>query len=131
MPSPQAAALLAVLIPLMEPVGWAQPDNPETLRGYRYTPGAVAAIALSAVLGVAVTLSTFLVIGATSSLTYNVVGEWCTVMGRMRVRKCHRQAGCGLQHWAIAIPLALGANGSRSAHLPAVPTADGCTYESL
>lgn len=39
---------------------------------YEYTPAAVVAIGVSAVLGLLVSLSTFLVIGATSSLTYNV-----------------------------------------------------------
>lgn len=37
-------------------------------------------IALSCVLGLAVNLSTFLVIGATSSLTYNIVGHIKTVL---------------------------------------------------
>ena len=35
----------------------------------------MVAILLSAVLGLLVSLSTFLVIGATSSLTYNVIGH--------------------------------------------------------
>ena len=43
--------------------------------GYHYTGAAVVAILLSAVLGLLVSLSTFLVIGATSSLTYNVIGH--------------------------------------------------------
>ena len=43
--------------------------------GYPYTWGALTAIAISAVLGLLVSLSTFLVNGATSSLTYNVVSE--------------------------------------------------------
>lgn len=37
-------------------------------------------IALSCILGLAVNLSTFLVIGATSSLTYNIVGHIKTVL---------------------------------------------------
>ena len=37
------------------------------------------AIAVSSVLGLLVSLSTFLVIGATSSLTYNIVGHLKTV----------------------------------------------------
>ncbi len=49
--------------------------------GYRYTPNAVIAILVSAVLGIMVSLSTFLVIGATSSLTYNIVGHVKTVRG--------------------------------------------------
>lgn len=40
----------------------------------------MAAILLSAALGLLVSLSTFLVIGATSSLTYNVVGHVKTVI---------------------------------------------------
>lgn len=46
----------------------------------RYTPAAVAAIIISALLGLLVSLSTFLVIGCTSSLTYNVVGHLKTVI---------------------------------------------------
>lgn len=46
----------------------------------RYTPMAVAAIITSALLGLLVSLSTFLVIGCTSSLTYNVVGHIKTVL---------------------------------------------------
>ncbi len=40
----------------------------------------MAAIVVSAALGLLVSLSTFLVIGATSSLTYNVVGHIKTVI---------------------------------------------------
>lgn len=43
------------------------------------TPPAVLTILVSAALGLLVTLSTFLVIGATSALTYNVVGHVKTV----------------------------------------------------
>ena len=46
----------------------------------RYTTGAVAAVALSAVLGLLVSVSTFLLIGATSALTYNVCGHVKTVI---------------------------------------------------
>ncbi|KIZ07727.1 Solute carrier family 35 member E3 [Monoraphidium neglectum] len=88
--TPQATLLLGMLIPLMEPVGLARAHTTAaaaagsfgdgTLLGYHYTPAAVAAILLSAVLGLLVSLSTFLVIGATSSLTYNVVGHVKTVL---------------------------------------------------
>lgn len=71
--TPQAALILGVLIPIMEPVGKIGSTDPHTILGYHYTPAAVAAIILSAVLGLLVSLSTFLVIGCTSSLTYNVV----------------------------------------------------------
>lgn len=52
----------------------------ETILGFPYTTAAVVFIALSCVLGLAVNLSTFLVIGATSSLTYNIVGHIKTVL---------------------------------------------------
>ncbi|EIE22332.1 hypothetical protein COCSUDRAFT_6302, partial [Coccomyxa subellipsoidea C-169] len=63
----------------MQPLGWADPI-PGTLLGYQYSFAAIAAIAISAALGLLVSLSTFLVIGATSSLTYNVVGHIKTVI---------------------------------------------------
>ena len=71
---PLAALLLGILVPLCEPMGWAPAARTaDTVLGYTFTPGSVAAIAVSSVLGLLVNLSTFLVIGATSSLTYNVV----------------------------------------------------------
>lgn len=73
---PYAAGLLCVLVPIFEPLGFKGPltaSQPDTLLTYNYTPLIVGAIALTAVLGLLVSLSTFLVIGATSSLTYNVV----------------------------------------------------------
>ncbi|EFJ43115.1 hypothetical protein VOLCADRAFT_106985 [Volvox carteri f. nagariensis] len=102
--TPQATLMLGILVPLCEPMGWAvmaapvpapggadgaaallppslPPQRPPgTLLAYHYTPIAVAAILISAVLGLLVSLSTFLVIGATSSLTYNVVGHLKTVI---------------------------------------------------
>ena len=77
--SPIAAGFLGILIPIFEPVGWAHAE-PGTLLGYQYSFAAVVAIAVSAGLGLLVSLSTFLVIGATSSLTYNVVGHIKTVI---------------------------------------------------
>jgi solute carrier family 35 protein E3 len=77
--APLAAGMLGALVLGVEPVGLASP-GPDTLLGFDYTPAAVAAIAVSAVLGLLVSLSTFLVIGATSSLTYNVVGHVKTVI---------------------------------------------------
>ncbi len=60
-------------------MGWAKAE-PGTLLGYQYSTAAIIAIAVSALLGLLVSLSTFLVIGATSSLTYNVVGHIKTVI---------------------------------------------------
>jgi solute carrier family 35 protein E3 len=77
--TPQATILLSALVPIFEPMGW-QHQEPGTLLGYHYTPSAVAAIVVSAMLGVMVSLSTFLVIGATSSLSYNIVGHLKTVI---------------------------------------------------
>ena len=77
--SPIAAGFLGILIPIFEPVGWAHAE-PGTLLGYQYSFAAIVAIAVSAGLGLLVSLSTFLVIGATSSLTYNVVGHIKTVI---------------------------------------------------
>lgn len=57
---PLATGLLALLVPLCEPMGWRQP-GPDTLLGYRFTTGSVVAIAISSVLGLLVNLSTFLV----------------------------------------------------------------------
>lgn len=54
--------------------------TPDTILGYTYTPTAIFFIALSCVLGLLVNLTTFLVIGATSSLTYNIVGHIKTVL---------------------------------------------------
>eukprot|EP00877_Chromochloris_zofingiensis_P014008 jgi/Chrzof1/8861/Cz03g27040.t1 len=76
--TPQATVMLGLLVPIMEPVGFTGGSN--TILGYHYTAAAVAAILVSAVLGLLVSLSTFLVIGATSSLTYNVVGHLKTVI---------------------------------------------------
>ena len=77
--SPASVLLLAALIPLMEPVGWSD-RRPGTILGYEPTAAAVAWILASSALGLVVTLSTFLFIGATSSLTYNVVGHLKTVL---------------------------------------------------
>ena len=78
--TPLAACMLAVLVPVLEPVGlFDKSPDAHTLRGYTYTRSSVTAIAISSVLGLLVSLSTFLVIGATSSLTYNIVGHLKTV----------------------------------------------------
>lgn len=76
---PLASGMLGLLVLILEPMGWTNPTA-DTLLGYRYGPASIAAILLSALLGLLVNLSTFLVIGATSSLTYNVVGHIKTVI---------------------------------------------------
>lgn len=76
---PLATLMLGGLTVVAEPVGWGNPVR-GTLLGYTPTTAAVVAILVSAALGLLVNLSTFLVIGATSSLTYNVVGHVKTVL---------------------------------------------------
>lgn len=77
--SPMAAIMLGIMVPIFEPLGLGDAKQ-GTLIGYEYTWASVVAIAVSAILGLLVSLSTFLVIGATSSLTYNVVGHVKTVI---------------------------------------------------
>lgn len=77
--APSAVVLLSVLIPIMEPVGFSNPVE-GTLLGYQLSPASATAILISSVLGLIVTLSAFLIIGATSALTYNIVGHTKTVL---------------------------------------------------
>ncbi|CAL8469506.1 g9047 [Coccomyxa elongata] len=72
--TPWATGLLAVLVPVFEPLGLTNPE-PTTILGFPYSPVSVVAIAGSAVLGLLVSWSTFLMIGATSGLTFNVIGH--------------------------------------------------------
>jgi solute carrier family 35 protein E3 len=58
--SPIAAGMLAVLVPTFEPMGWRTREA-GTLLGFEYTWPAIVAIAISAILGLLVSLSTFLV----------------------------------------------------------------------
>lgn len=83
--APYSFAFLLVLIPIFENVGFygdvmMSEGNPETILGYRPTPAALFMIFLSSILGVCVTLSTFLFIHATNPVTFNVVGHLKTVM---------------------------------------------------
>lgn len=80
--TPQAVVLLGFLAPLLDDLGVATERSEATVLGFPYSVGSVTAIVTSALLGILVSLSTFLVIGATSSLTYNIVGHAKTVSGR-------------------------------------------------
>lgn len=71
---PIAGVLLAFMIPIFEPVGLFEPKS-DSILGYSMTKATAIWIVISCVLGVMVTMTTFLFIGATSSLTYNVVGH--------------------------------------------------------
>lgn len=76
---PLAAGQLGLVVLLLEPIGLFSKEE-GTILGYEYSFGSVSAILISSMLGLLVNLSTFLVIGATSSLTYNVVGHVKTVI---------------------------------------------------
>jgi solute carrier family 35 protein E3 len=78
--APVAVLLLVVLVPLVEPIGSFTKPEKGTLLGYTYSREAVGWILLSSCLGLVVTLSTYLFIGVTSPLTYNVVGHLKTVL---------------------------------------------------
>lgn len=83
--APYSFAFLLALIPIFENVGFYGDEmrsegDPETILGYRPTPAALFMIFLSSILGVCVTLSTFLFIHATNPVTFNVVGHLKTVM---------------------------------------------------
>ncbi|KAK9805843.1 hypothetical protein WJX73_006673 [Symbiochloris irregularis] len=69
--TPHAVAMMSVLTAVCEPLGVRDPQ-PDTLLGFDYTLGASAAIIVSALLALLVSLSTFLTIGATSAVTFNV-----------------------------------------------------------
>lgn len=78
--TPQAVVLLGFLAPLLDDLGVATERSEATVLGFPYSVGSVTAIVTSALLGILVSLSTFLVIGATSSLTYNIVGHAKTIL---------------------------------------------------
>lgn len=101
--TPQAAIMLGILIPIFEPMGWSSKAE-GTLLGYNYSFKSVAAILISAALGLMVSLSTFLVIGATSSLTYNVVGEGAhaSMKTYMCVCVCVCDA-CAFREWGCVV----------------------------
>jgi solute carrier family 35 protein E3 len=75
-----SAVILGVLVPVVEPLGWSDPTNVNTLLRYQWSVPAVAAAASSCFLGLLVTLSMFLFIGATSPLTFNVMGHAKTLL---------------------------------------------------
>ncbi len=66
---------MLALVPLLDPLGSPAVPNDHTVLGFPYSAMSVSAILVSALLGVLVSLSTILVIGATSSLTFNIMGH--------------------------------------------------------
>lgn len=78
---PLSSLILAAVVVLLEPITPGPSQSPQdTITGFPYTLANLSTILVSAALGLAVSLSTFLVIGSTSSLTYNVVGHIKTVI---------------------------------------------------
>eukprot|EP00775_Hariotina_reticulata_P002751 gene2751-3046_t len=79
--APVAAIMLAVLVPVVEPLGGLQQSSltTDTILGYDFSGPAIAWLLLSSVLGLFVTLSTYLFIGVTSATTYSVVGHLKTI----------------------------------------------------
>lgn len=77
--TPPALAILTLIVPLFDRVGTPGVADPTTVLGFPYSLNTLAAILLSALLGLTVTVTTMIWIGLTSSLTYNVVGHIKTV----------------------------------------------------
>ncbi len=65
--APLSAAILLPLVPLL--------DNYKALWAYRPSPLAIGAICLSSLLALLVNVSTFMIIGRMSALTYSVAGQ--------------------------------------------------------
>lgn len=65
--APLSAAILLPLVPLF--------DNYKAIWAYRLSPLAAGAIGLSSLLALMVNISTFMIIGRMSALTYNVAGQ--------------------------------------------------------
>jgi solute carrier family 35 protein E3 len=79
--APYAVVLLTAMVPLVEPgaVQLLTSRSPVELLGYIAAARVTLWIALGSVLGLVVTLSAYLMIGATSGTTYSVVGHLKTV----------------------------------------------------
>ncbi len=65
--APLSAAILLPLVPLL--------DNYKAIWAYRPNPLSIGAICLSSMLALLVNVSTFMIIGRMSALTYNVAGQ--------------------------------------------------------
>lgn len=79
--TPHTVAMMTLLTAVCEPLGLREP-SPSTLLGFPYTLECSVVIAVSAALALLVSLSTFLTIGATSAVTFNVVGHIKTFLVR-------------------------------------------------
>lgn len=77
--TPYASLLMCLLVGVFEPLGIAD-RGPDTVLGYSWTALSAGLVFLSCLLGILVSLSTFLVISVTSSLTYTVIGHIKTII---------------------------------------------------
>lgn len=76
---PYASLMMAICAPIESAImAVSNPASPTVLT-FAYSPSAIGLISVSAVLGVLVTFSTFLVIGNTSPLTYAIAGHLKTI----------------------------------------------------
>jgi len=73
--APQAAAVVMVMTPFLDKV-----TGPDGILAYEMTSGAFMAIAVACVLAFCVNLSTFLVIGHTNPVSYQVLGHFKLVL---------------------------------------------------
>jgi solute carrier family 35 protein E3 len=77
--APYALVMLAILVPIIEPMGFGT-RTPGTILGCDLTVISAVWLMVGSVLGLAVNLSAFLFIGATSGTTYSVMGHVKTVL---------------------------------------------------
>ena len=73
--APQAACVVIVMTPFLDDL-----RGPSGLFAYEYTSGAIMAILFACCLAFCVNLSTFLVIGHTNPVTYQVLGHFKLVL---------------------------------------------------
>ncbi|KAG2498261.1 hypothetical protein HYH03_004011 [Edaphochlamys debaryana] len=82
--TPQAILIIAIAAPLVDSYGFREALSahplPDTVLGYGYGIRTTSAILLAALLGVLVSLSTFLVLATTSPATYSLLGHAKTVL---------------------------------------------------
>lgn len=77
---PVSAVIALILTPFLDNTGLFGTPDGHSLMEYEFTMASIVAVLGSAVLAVFVNLSIFLVIGATSAVTYNVVGHFKTIL---------------------------------------------------
>lgn len=77
---PVSAVIVLIITPIMDPTGLFFDQGPKSLVNFEFDTTIVAIVIGSSLLAIAVNGSVFLLIGATSPVTYNVVGHFKTVL---------------------------------------------------